>query len=284
MGWPKTAHRIYGRPYLTFGFILCSLVFATQFELVAQEFSLPYPSQGTSQSLPKVESSGNSRPVTNRTPTNNSGKDLRSQFESASWHVDSVGQSKASAAMSTPPQYVAGQSTLVSTSDQVTQASYVQRKIDPNAEPGATATSQSRPIAPPSKNESSKNGAGSGSSLVSMGINLLLVLGLFLGAAWVFKKSGLSKTSGVVPNEVVQVVGRKAISGRQQLMVVKFGSKVLLVNNHQGEARTLSETSEPAEVQKILKACKSDESTRTAAGASRAESFSLNNLLRGKAA
>ena len=132
--------------------------------------------------------------------------------------------------------------------------------------PTTTATSASQPsklgsIAlkpsdPNSKGDIKKptNSIGSFLSVIfSMGI----VISLFLGLAWVYKKS-LPKSMGRLPHEVVQVLGRTSISPRQQMYVVRFGKKLLLVSQQPGQTQTLSEISDDEEVDRLTGICESN--------------------------
>lgn len=137
--------------------------------------------------------------------------------------------------------------------------------------PGTTAASESPfaqtsagvqhiPLAPPSKRLTEDQPQASGGTLqmvVSIISSLLLVVGLFLGIAWCYRKTVGTSLAGGLPKQVVNVVGRTSISARQQLVLVRFGSKLLLVSVIQGEARTLGEISDPLEVDQMLGQCES---------------------------
>lgn len=92
--------------------------------------------------------------------------------------------------------------------------------------------------------------------LFSIGSSLLIVLGLFLGVAWCYRKT-LNTSMGGIPKQVVSVLGRTAIAPRQQLVLVRFGSKLVLVSMNQGETRTLSEITDPIEVDRLAGNCES---------------------------
>lgn len=124
----------------------------------------------------------------------------------------------------------------------------------------ATDGVQHIPLAPPSKRLTGDKPQASGSTLqmlVSIISSLLLVVGLFLGVAWCYRKSIGTSLAGGLPKQVVSVIGRTSISARQQLVLVRFGSKLLLVSVIQGEARTLGEISDPLEVDQMLGQCES---------------------------
>ncbi len=116
------------------------------------------------------------------------------------------------------------------------------------------------PLAPPSKRLTEEQPQTSGSTLqmlVSIISSLLLVVGLFLGVAWCYRKTLGTSLTGGLPKQVVNILGRTSISARQQLVLVRFGSKLLLVSVIQGEARTLGEISDPLEVDQMLGLCES---------------------------
>ncbi|MCA9160687.1 MAG: flagellar biosynthetic protein FliO [Planctomycetales bacterium] len=116
------------------------------------------------------------------------------------------------------------------------------------------------PLAPPTerlKDEKPKGTAGTLQMLVSIVSSLLLVVGLFLGVAWCYRKTLGTTLAGGLPKQVVHVIGRTSISARQQMVLVRFGSKLLLVSVIQGEARTLGEITDPLEVDQMLGLCES---------------------------
>ncbi|MEZ6137362.1 MAG: flagellar biosynthetic protein FliO [Pirellulaceae bacterium] len=95
--------------------------------------------------------------------------------------------------------------------------------------------------------------------LFSMGSSLLIVVGLFLGVAWFYRKTMKTSFGGGLPKQVVNVLGRTQIAARQQLVLVRFGSKLVLVSLVQGEARTISEITDPLEVDQLAGVCESSQ-------------------------
>jgi flagellar biogenesis protein FliO len=65
----------------------------------------------------------------------------------------------------------------------------------------------------------------------------------------------MPRGSRIVPSEVVEVLGRAPLAGRQQMHVVRFGNKVLLIAVTPAGAETLSEITEPAEVDRLSGIC-----------------------------
>jgi flagellar biogenesis protein FliO len=93
-----------------------------------------------------------------------------------------------------------------------------------------------------------------GPAIISMLGSLAIVLGLFFALVW-FMRRGLPKGSRVLPSDVVEVLGRAPLAARQQMHLVRFGHKLLLVSVSAGGAETLSEIIEPAEVDRLAGIC-----------------------------
>jgi flagellar biogenesis protein FliO len=91
-------------------------------------------------------------------------------------------------------------------------------------------------------------------AMTSMILSLVVVLGLFFGLAWLMKR-GLPKGARLLSNDVVQVLGRAPLGGRQQMHVVRFGNKLLLLSLSPGGAETLSEIVDPVEVDRLAGLC-----------------------------
>lgn len=80
------------------------------------------------------------------------------------------------------------------------------------------------------------------------------VVGLFLVANHVVRKAQ-PKRFQKLPSEVVEVLGRTSMGQRQQLVVMRFGSKLILVSQQAGETQTLAEIIEPTEVERLQALC-----------------------------
>jgi flagellar biogenesis protein FliO len=87
--------------------------------------------------------------------------------------------------------------------------------------------------------------------MLSMLVSLLVVIGLFLIVARVLR--GIQPTpQRNLPKEVVEVLGRSTLAPRQQMYVVRFGRKLLLVSQQMGQSTTLSEIDDTREVDHML--------------------------------
>jgi flagellar biogenesis protein FliO len=88
--------------------------------------------------------------------------------------------------------------------------------------------------------------------------SLGVVLGLFLLVVW-FTRRALPRAATTLPTEVVELLGRMPLSGRQNMHVIRFGPKLLLVSVTQGGAETLSEITDADEVERVAVLCKQNQ-------------------------
>ncbi len=105
---------------------------------------------------------------------------------------------------------------------------------------------------------------GGPTSLLTIGSSLAVVLGLFLLVAWAVKRATPGR-SGLLPMEVVEVLGRASLGARQQVHLVRCGSKLLLVSATPGGMETLTEIVEPDEVQRLAALCRQTQPGSTTA-------------------
>lgn len=93
------------------------------------------------------------------------------------------------------------------------------------------------------------------STLTTGVASLAVVLGLFFAAAWAVRR-GLPQGPPKLPAEVVEVLGRAPLAGRQFAHLVRCGNKLLLVHLAPNCAETLTEITEPAEVDRLAGLCR----------------------------
>jgi len=91
----------------------------------------------------------------------------------------------------------------------------------------------------------------------SIAASLGVVVGLFLMIAWVGKKK-LPKLGGPLPKEVFQVVGKSQLSGKQKLELVRIGGKLILLCVTSSGVETLTEITDPIEVERLLTLVRQD--------------------------
>jgi flagellar biogenesis protein FliO len=91
-------------------------------------------------------------------------------------------------------------------------------------------------------------------SLATMLAALGLVLGLFLTTIWLLRRS-MPAGPRMLPSEVVEVLGRVALAGRQHAHLVRCGNKLLLLSVAPAGVETLTEITDPLEVDRLAGLC-----------------------------
>jgi len=90
--------------------------------------------------------------------------------------------------------------------------------------------------------------------VVTVGGSLAVVLGVFFLIAWAVR-SAAPRGLTLLPSEVVEVLGRAPLAGRQQLHLLRCGKKLILVSVTPAGAETLTEISDPEEVDRLAGLC-----------------------------
>jgi flagellar biogenesis protein FliO len=91
---------------------------------------------------------------------------------------------------------------------------------------------------------------GMGLPLTTMASSLAIVLGLFAGFVWLYKKS--PQGSNTLPSEVFQSIGRCSLAPKHDAVLVRCGGRVLLVSLSAGHgAQTLMELRDADEVDRL---------------------------------
>lgn len=85
--------------------------------------------------------------------------------------------------------------------------------------------------------------------------SLAVVLGLFFVVAWCMRRT-LPASMTRLPAEVVEMLGRAPLAGKQNLHLLRVGSKLVLVVVTPFGAETLTEVTHPDEVERLLALCK----------------------------
>ena len=115
-------------------------------------------------------------------------------------------------------------------------------------------------LPPPDTRDPTPTGTSSGqlgdiASLVTIGGSLALVLGLFMMLAWIMRRT-VPGAVGALPGDVVEVLGRAPLAGRQQVHLVRCGSKLILISVTPEGAETLTEITDPEEVDRLAGICR----------------------------
>lgn len=85
--------------------------------------------------------------------------------------------------------------------------------------------------------------------------SLAAVLALFFAAAWALRR-GMPRGTGALPADVVEILGRAPLPGRQQMHLIRCGNKLLLVWANPHGVETLTEITDPVEVDRLTAACR----------------------------
>jgi flagellar biogenesis protein FliO len=89
--------------------------------------------------------------------------------------------------------------------------------------------------------------------------SLGVVLGLFLILVWCSRKFAPAG-SAQLPKEVVELLGRSSLGGRQQVQLVRIGNKLLLVAITTTGMESLAEITDPVEVERLAGLCRRGQS------------------------
>ncbi len=134
--------------------------------------------------------------------------------------------------------------------------------VEPSADPAAQVplSPHSRqaplPLPPPGGRDRTpqtpRRGLTSGVTVVS---SLALVLGVFFLVAWGMRRAAPA-SGAALPNEVFEVLGRAPMATRQQVHLLRCGQKLVLVSVTPAGAETLTEITDPAEVDRLAGLCR----------------------------
>ena len=120
----------------------------------------------------------------------------------------------------------------------------------PLAPPGAS-TQRGGALGNAARGKSSSGLTG----LLTMLGSLIVVLAIFLGVTWVLRRS-MPASSQLLPREVVEVLGRTQLAGRQHAHLLRCGNKLVLVALTAGGAETITEITDPVEVDRMSGLCR----------------------------
>ncbi len=84
--------------------------------------------------------------------------------------------------------------------------------------------------------------------------SLAVVLGVFFLVAWAVRRA-TPQRRGILPGEVFETLGRAPMDGRQQVHLLRCGNKLLLVSVTPSGAETLTEITDPLEVDRLAGLC-----------------------------
>jgi flagellar biogenesis protein FliO len=97
-------------------------------------------------------------------------------------------------------------------------------------------------------------------SLYTMGTALTIVVGAFLLFAWVLRRGGRGRTGRIMlPADAVSVLGRVSLTSKQVAQLLKVGNKLVLVALTPSGAETLTEVTDPGEVDRLMGLCQQND-------------------------
>jgi len=156
------------------------------------------------------------------------------------------------------------------------------KKLDANVIPAvheqsASVDDSARHLAPPSARQASDNlstAAGRTNAtprkLIDFGVSmksvytvitaLAIVIGAFLLFAWALRggSRGAAKR-GMLPADAVSVLGRVALTGKQIAELLRVGNKLVLVAITPTGAETITEVTDPVEVDRLMGICQQND-------------------------
>jgi len=98
--------------------------------------------------------------------------------------------------------------------------------------------------------------------------SLAIVLGLFAALVW-FSKRFAPAGSAAWPKEAVELLGRAPLTGRQTMQLIRVGNRLLLVALSANGAETLTEITDPVEVEHLAGLCRGGKAASASASFSR---------------
>jgi len=123
---------------------------------------------------------------------------------------------------------------------------------------GEKASTPAIPLPKPGDKADKKAGASRLPSPSAAIVTVLLatagVVGLFLALAW-FVRRGSPMGRSVLSNEVVCVLGRAPLAGKQLMYLVRIGARLLLVSSGPDGVATLTEITDAEEVHHLATLC-----------------------------
>jgi flagellar protein FliO/FliZ len=102
----------------------------------------------------------------------------------------------------------------------------------------------------------SRKAAATPTSTISTVVSsLAIVLGLLLAIVWCSRRFAPAGAAPL-PKEAVELLGRAPLAGRQTMQLIRVGNRLLLVALSAGDAKTLTEITDPIEVEHLAGLCR----------------------------
>ncbi len=131
-------------------------------------------------------------------------------------------------------------------------------RADQTAQPQPESAGEATPLRLPKPRESAGRSVkpiGGLHALTTVGSSLAMVVGAFLLVVLALRRAQ-PKGTRLLPHEVVEVLGRKPLAARTSLQLVRLGSKLVLVAVMPDGVETISELTDPVEVDRLSGLCR----------------------------
>jgi flagellar biosynthetic protein FliO len=106
------------------------------------------------------------------------------------------------------------------------------------------------------------------SAIGTVASSLAVVVGLLIAVAWLSRRFAPPGTAPL-PSQAIELLGRQSLGGKQSLHLMRVGNKLLLVALSPGGAQTLTEITDPLEVEHLAGVCRRTKADSASAAFSR---------------
>ncbi len=135
--------------------------------------------------------------------------------------------------------------------------------LTPRAGLVAPVEDQPLPLAPPRRGATGAPARSRDNSptraLSTVVSSVAVVLGLFALLVWVTRRTR-PRNHAALPGEVLETLGRVPLNGRQEMHLVRVGNKLLLLSVTATAAETLTEITDPDEIERLAGICRHGQS------------------------
>jgi flagellar biogenesis protein FliO len=97
-----------------------------------------------------------------------------------------------------------------------------------------------------------------GKAIKTVVTSLAVVLGLLAALVWLSKRTN-PKRDASLPGEILETLGRAPLAGRQEMQLVRVGNKLLLLSVTATSAETLTEITDPLEIDRLAGICRQNQ-------------------------
>ena len=112
-----------------------------------------------------------------------------------------------------------------------------------------------QPRSAPGERTAHASASSTSARVLSTLFALGFVLALFLGLAALIKRTWPAPTKKKLPSEVLELVASLELQPKHQWMLMRFGTKLLLISQQPGETRLITEISDEKEIQHMINLC-----------------------------